>query len=126
VAQAPLWGLGRTIALEAPGMWGGLLDLPSARRGAGPWAASALAAELLGPDGEDQIAVRDGKRYVARLGRLVLDESSPAPRRRHGESTYLVSGGLGMLGQRVARWLAESLGIRSLVLTGRGEPSEEA
>src|SRR3954451_14855212 len=27
VAQAPLWGLGRVVALEHPDLWGGLVDL---------------------------------------------------------------------------------------------------
>jgi hypothetical protein len=82
LAQAPLWGLGRTIALETPAIWGGLVDLPPTRRGTAGRDASALAAELLSPDGEDQIALREGKRFVARLGRLALDASSPASRRR--------------------------------------------
>src|SRR5262249_54080631 len=80
-AQAPPWGLGRTIALEAPALWGGLLDLPPAKRGAARREASAIAAELLQPDGEDQVAFRDGKRYVARLERLALDDAPPSPRR---------------------------------------------
>ena len=25
--QAPLWGLGRTVAIEYPGIWGGIIDL---------------------------------------------------------------------------------------------------
>ena len=126
VAQAPLWGLGRTIALETPAVWGGLVDLPPARRATAAQDVSALATELLWSDGEDQVALREGKRFVARLGRLALDSSSPAPRRASRGSTYLVTGGLGMLGQRVARWLVETYGVRSLVLTGRRGASGEA
>ena len=126
VAQAPLWGLGRTIALETPAAWGGLVDLPPVQPSAMRQDASAVAAELLSTDGEDQVAFRDGKRFVARLGRLALDSSSPSPRRARRESTYLVTGGLGMLGQRIARYLVETLGVRSLVLTGRRAASGEA
>lgn len=125
LAQAPLWGLGRTIALEAPALWGGLIDLPPTRRDGRGRDASALAAELLGSDGEDQVALREGGRFVARLDRLRL-----APRagshRTSGRGTYVVTGGLGMLGQQVARWLVETLGIRSLVLTGRRVTGAEA
>jgi epothilone polyketide synthase C len=126
VAQASLWGLGRTMALETPAVWGGLVDLPPARRGTAAQDASALAAELLSPGGEDQVAFREGKRFVARLGRLALESSSPAPPRARRESTYLITGGLGMLGQRVARYLVETLGVRSLVLTGRSAPGGDA
>ena len=125
IAQAPLWGLGRTIALEAPALWGGLVDLPPTRREDRQRDAAALAAELLGSDGEDQVALREGRRFVARLGRLTL---APLPRRRGAghRGTYLVTGGLGMLGQQVARWLVEELGIRSLVLAGRRATGDAA
>jgi acyl transferase domain-containing protein/surfactin synthase thioesterase subunit/acyl carrier protein len=125
VAQAPLWGLGRTIALETPAVWGGLVDLPPDHLSAVGQDASGVAAELLSANGENQVAFRDGKRFVARLGRLTLDSSSPPPRRARRESTYLVAGGLGMLGQRIARYLVETLGVRSLVLTGRRAASGE-
>src|SRR5262249_23898212 len=59
VAQALLWGLGRTIALEAPGLWGGLLDLPPARQGDARREARAIPAEVLRPLGEGQVAFRD-------------------------------------------------------------------
>ena len=35
------------------------------------------------------------------------------------DATYLITGGLGMIGLRTARWLVEREGVRSLVLTGR-------
>ncbi|MDC0774122.1 hypothetical protein, partial [Streptomyces sp. HD] len=50
-----VWGLGRVAALEAPGRWGGLIDLPAALAGT---AGNALAAVLSGVGDEDQVAVR--------------------------------------------------------------------
>jgi acyl transferase domain-containing protein/NADPH:quinone reductase-like Zn-dependent oxidoreductase/acyl carrier protein len=47
---------------------------------------------------------------------------SPSPSVVREDATYLITGGLGGLGQLVARWLAER-GARSLVLTGRSRPS---
>ncbi len=41
------------------------------------------------------------------------------------EGSYLVTGGLGGLGLRLARWLADR-GAQSLILAGRSAPSEEA
>ena len=115
VAQAPVWGMGRSIALEHPQLWGGLVDLdPDAPQGE----ALALAGELLDPDGEDQSAFRGGRRHVARLVR----GDRPDPRAQalpvRPEGTYLVTGGLGDLGLRVARWLVEH-GARRLVLVAR-------
>jgi surfactin synthase thioesterase subunit/NAD(P)-dependent dehydrogenase (short-subunit alcohol dehydrogenase family)/acyl carrier protein len=118
-AQAPLWGLGRTVALEYPALWGGLIDLPPASRTAAREAAEALAAELLQGDREGEVALRDGKRFVARLAHLPREGAGAQPARFHDDATYLITGGLGMLGLTVARWLAERQGARSLVLVGR-------
>ncbi|MGE5754531.1 MAG: type I polyketide synthase, partial [Planctomycetaceae bacterium] len=103
VAQAPLWGMGRSIALELPELWGGLIDLDPEATENEP---QALAAELLEPDGEDQLAFRGGRRLVARL---VRREGSEGPARElivRPEGTYVVTGGLGEIGLQAARWLA--------------------
>ncbi len=114
VAQTPLWGLGRVIALEQPNRWGGLIDLDAT---AGPAEQAAqLLAEISRPDGEDQIAWRGGQRYLARLIRAAQLKSQPAAIR--GDAAYLITGGLGGLGLKVAHWLAGQ-GARYLVLTGR-------
>ncbi|PSR19689.1 beta-ketoacyl synthase [filamentous cyanobacterium CCP3] len=50
--------------------------------------------------------------------------ATPAESRAiHSQGTYLVTGGLGALGQQVARWLAQQ-GAQHIVLTGRRVPSE--
>ena len=75
LGQAPVWGLGRAVALECPEIWGGLIDLaPEAEAKE----AEQLLAELREPDQEDQIAWRAGQRYVARLVRSAAAKSSPA------------------------------------------------
>jgi acyl transferase domain-containing protein/acyl carrier protein len=113
IGQAPLWGFGRTLALEHPELWGGLVDLdgePSRSL------AVSLAGELLGGAGEDQIAYRGEQRYAARLERRPqLATRAWAPR---GDASYLITGGLGGIGLAVSRWLVER-GARHLVLTGR-------
>ena len=121
-AGAPLWGLGRTVALEHPALWGGLIDLDPAA--SAPRAAGALAAELLHGDGEDQIALRGGARFAARLRPLPPGASGmPVAIRAH--ATYLITGGLGTLGLAVGRWLVER-GARSLALTSRRAPDAAA
>lgn len=114
IDQTPLWGLGRVIALEYPELWGGLIDLDPA---IGPAEnAKNLAAELSQTDGEDQITWRAGQRYIARLVRT--PNLKPQPVSYHADGAYLITGGLGGLGLKVAYWLAEQ-GARYLVLIGR-------
>ncbi|VFM96818.1 MAG: Phosphopantetheine attachment site, partial [Candidatus Kentron sp. G] len=120
IAQAPLWGMGKVIAQEHPALWGALIDDPD---------IDSLLAEIgAGDDGdpekEDQIAYRDGQRYVARLVRHEPAPPDAAPA-LNADSTYLITGGLGALGLEAARWMVQE-GARHLVLTGRRAPSEEA
>jgi NAD(P)-dependent dehydrogenase (short-subunit alcohol dehydrogenase family)/acyl carrier protein len=119
--QAPLWGLGRTFAQEHPDAWGGLIDLDPASS-AVDMAASVTAA-VMGDDGENQAAFRGGQRYVARLLRAQAPTApglSLAP-----DKTYLITGGAGGLGLKVASWMADH-GARNLMLLGRRAPSEDA
>jgi len=119
VAQSPLWGLGHVIAQEHPTVWGGLVDLePGASLR--DTAAHQLWQEISSPDGEDQLAFRQGRRYVGRLirQRPSATQASPAPVRWRTDGSYLISGGLGDLGLLVARWMVE-LGARRLILLGR-------
>ena len=67
LAGAALWGLGRTVGLEAPQLGARLLDLDPA----GEPDAGALVGELLYPDRETQVAHRAGVRHAARLVRGV-------------------------------------------------------
>ncbi|HEY7509712.1 MAG TPA: beta-ketoacyl reductase, partial [Vicinamibacteria bacterium] len=113
VAQAPVWGLGRTVAVERPEIWGGLLDLA-------PRAAAddvdRVIAEVTRPDGEDQVAWRGGVRHAARIApRGAAGSRAVRPR---PDGAYLVTGGLGRLGLKVGAWLAEN-GAGRIVLTGR-------
>jgi acyl transferase domain-containing protein len=117
VAQAPLWGFGRTLAAEHPPLWGGLVDLdPRPGQDGASELAGRLWDDIAAADGEDQLAWRGGQRYVARLAPRVAAESAPLKWRRRG--AYLLTGGLGGLGLVVARWMVEQ-GARRLILFGR-------
>ena len=122
--QSPLWGLGRTAAIEYPGIWGGLIDL---QLNGDRWPdIDQLAAELLHTDGESQIAISaDSQRNVPRFVRQSLAELPAQVPRLRGDATYLVTGGLGMLGRSVVKWLI-SEGAKHLILTGRNASSEAA
>jgi myxalamid-type polyketide synthase MxaE and MxaD len=112
VGQAPLWGLARVLAAEHPEYWGGLIDLdPSA---AAP--VDELHAQLTAQPQEDQIAFRGGQRMVARLVRC--KRRAAAGIAIDPAASYLITGGLGGLGLRTARWLVEQ-GARHLALVSR-------
>jgi phthiocerol/phenolphthiocerol synthesis type-I polyketide synthase D len=114
VAQAPLWGLGKTCAIEHPELWGGLVDVDP--REAAPATALQLLAALTHHHSENQLAFRRGRSYVARLVRR--DNQPQSELTLRPDASYLISGGLWGLGFEAARWLAER-GARHLVLLGR-------
>ena len=72
-------------------------------------------------------------RYIQQakhIGKVVLTlptvaESSAAEVSIEGNRTYLITGGLGALGLKVAQWIVEQ-GGNHIVLTGRRAPSENA
>ncbi|MDG9715510.1 type I polyketide synthase [Streptomyces sp. DH24] len=120
-AQAQLWGLGRSLALEHPDLWGGLTDLP-ARPG---HREVTRLVQILAHSGsadwrEDQLAVRAGGGVFA--ARLVRDDSArhsaPSPARNRG--TVLITGGTGALGSHVARRLAHQGAEHLLLVSRRG------
>ncbi len=114
--QSPLWGLGRTIAIENSDIWGGMVDLDRADT---PAAAAALLLSQLGKHtGEDQTAFRNGHRHVARLGRRTKTLAKPERIPVRPDATYLITGGLGGIGLIIAHWLV-TRGARHLILAGR-------
>ncbi|MBW4479949.1 MAG: type I polyketide synthase [Tolypothrix brevis GSE-NOS-MK-07-07A] len=150
VQQAPLWGLGRVIDLEHSDLHCMRLDLDPL--GETTDEAQAIFTQVWSPDQENQIAYRQGTRYVARLQRTHYDDqvSANQPSQHYitntkhldrevltqntyitekvfiqKESSYLITGGLGALGLQVAQWLVEQ-GARHLVLTGRHDASNIA
>jgi malonyl CoA-acyl carrier protein transacylase len=116
--QAPIWGMGRTFALEHPESWGGLADLEAATV---PAMAESLFSAIVENDGEDEVAFRGSRRYVARL---VRKRAEVSPQQFSADKTYLITGGLGGLGLKMASWMADH-GARHLLLLGRRAPSKD-
>ncbi len=112
--QAQLWGLGRVFFLERPDQPGGLLDLdPEASI---EEASDQLAQHIFDTDAEDQVRWRNGQRQVARIESTAApEEVRSIPIRSDG--TYLVTGGLGGLGLRLAEWMTEQGAGRLLLLS---------
>ncbi len=121
VHQSPLWGLGKVIALEHPDLQCVRLDIELEANNND---IQALFEEIMSPDNqEDQIAWRQGKRYVPRLSKASLGHQRELKIRP--DCSYLITGGLGALGLKVGHWLVTQ-GAKHLVLTGRRGASEEA
>ncbi|MCK8516799.1 type I polyketide synthase [Methylonatrum kenyense] len=116
---APLWGVARTVAVEHPDLPCRAVDLPA------DWESEldALADLLRGgaPVTENEVALRSGRRLVARVTRQAVGQAAVAP---DPEGSYIVTGGLSGLGLAVARWLAQG-GAGRLVLCGRSAPGPE-
>jgi pimeloyl-ACP methyl ester carboxylesterase/NAD(P)-dependent dehydrogenase (short-subunit alcohol dehydrogenase family)/aryl carrier-like protein len=89
--------------------------------------AAQLIEEIFNSDGEDYLAFRNGKRYVARLkqGISYKGVSENAQTKIDSEFSYLITGGLGAVGLKVAQWLVQQ-GAKNIVLVGRNKPSENA
>ncbi|MCP4128920.1 MAG: short-chain dehydrogenase, partial [Gammaproteobacteria bacterium] len=118
MAQTPLWGFGRSLSLEHPHIWGGLLDLDPA---VAKDDMAALAHLLENPSEENQLAWREDQVYGLRLVEqppksedqvygLRLVEQPPKSVEAmvvHDDRTYLITGGLGALGMHMAQWLVE-------------------
>jgi acyl transferase domain-containing protein/acyl-CoA synthetase (AMP-forming)/AMP-acid ligase II/acyl carrier protein len=119
-AQASIWGLGRTLALEHPELWGGLVDLDP-KQAPDAEDCGGLVEQILKPDHEDQLAFRTGRRHAARLTSGGSLTAAPLP--MQADATYLITGGLGSLGLEITDWMVEQ-GARNLVLLGRSAPSE--
>ncbi|MGW9344651.1 SDR family NAD(P)-dependent oxidoreductase [Streptomyces albidoflavus] len=118
VAQAPVWGLLRSVRAEYPDRVIRLLDLDSTT------SADDVERAVIASN-EPELAVRGEEIRAARL--------VPAPAAEPGETggdelpgvvfdvegAVLVTGGTGELGRAVAVRLVERFGVRHLVLTSR-------
>ncbi|MFC4907548.1 type I polyketide synthase [Actinomadura gamaensis] len=115
-ARAQVWGLGRVAALEHPGLWGGLVDLPAVLDGR---VADRLASVLAPGQPEDQVAVRASGTWARRLEHAPPAEDAPDAWKPTG--TTLITGGTGGIGAHLARRLA-ALGAPHLILASRRGP----
>ncbi|AFZ28188.1 polyketide synthase family protein [Cylindrospermum stagnale PCC 7417] len=119
--QSSLWGLARVIVLEHPELETVCIDLSQHQVNE----VEMLVEEILFPEQEEQVAFRNGERYVARLKRADAKTISQSAK-IDSSGSYLITGGLGSLGLQVANYLVEQ-GARHLMLVGRqGAVSPEA
>ncbi len=74
IAQSPLWGLGRVIINEYPNLRCRLVDLDTADSSE---EIQLIFDELLLDDHDEEVALRDGARYVHRLNRVSTKALEP-------------------------------------------------
>ncbi|QHC14342.1 SDR family NAD(P)-dependent oxidoreductase [Streptomyces sp. GF20] len=127
LAEAPLWGLLRSVQSEYPDRFA-LVDLDAA-----PESLDRLAA--VAASGEPQSAVRAGRILTPRLARAEEPAPVGGPDREEGpaeqwegapptvaDGTVLITGAFGRLGRLLAEHLAAEHGVRHLLLTSRRGP----
>ena len=112
--HAVLWGLGRTLALEHPEIWAGLIDIDDSMPAA--LTARRVLAEAQAGDGEDQVVYRAGARHVPRLERI-HPWSAPADV-IGADTSHLVIGATGHIGPHLIQQLADR-GAGTIVAVSR-------
>ncbi|OBG80929.1 hypothetical protein A9X05_20165 [Mycobacterium sp. E3298] len=116
-AHGALWGLGRTLALEHPEIWGGIIDFDEAVPA--ELTVPRLLAEAAGTDGEDQVVYRQGLRHVPRLQHRALPTQAVT---LDGGACQLVIGATGNIGPHLIRELAR-MGAKTIVAVSRNPGS---
>lgn len=115
--SAQFWGFGRVVINENPPLRGRVIDNQSPEDN-----TENLVELFLTETRESQLGLRGGTIYFPRLipsKAPVAEEGLPVS----GDASYLITGGLGMLGRRGAEWLG-SKGAKDVVLVSRREPTE--
>ncbi|WP_194833176.1 type I polyketide synthase [Nocardia sp. XZ_19_369] len=107
-AGAVVWGLVRSAQSENPGRIV-LIDSTDPE----------VDIPALLATGEQQLAVRGGMAFVPRLARLPENAARAADRVFLGDGAVLITGAPGRLGSALARHLADTYGVRDLVLVSR-------
>ena len=118
LCQAPLQGLAQVIATEHPELRCAWIDIDGA-----PGSAAALNEEITHGPQSDCIALRGGARFAARLLPLAAAAPDQPAGMIRADGAYLISGGLGGIGLRIAALLAEQGAGRIVLLSRSGKPT---
>ncbi len=108
LSEASFNGFFKTLKLEMPDLDCRHIDLSPGEK--------LPLKELSALDQEEQVAYAKGIRYVPRLVQESLKKTKQF--KVNPEGSYLITGGLGGLGIKVAEWLVKN-GAKHLVLAGR-------
>jgi phthiocerol/phenolphthiocerol synthesis type-I polyketide synthase B len=117
-AHAVLWGLGRSLALEHPEIWGGILDVDESVPAG--LAAKYVVDEAHSAEEEDQVVYRAGLRHVPRVRRGHPPSAAPVTLDKDG--CHLVIGATGNIGPHLIRQLVD-MGAATVVGVSRNPGS---
>jgi len=115
---SPIWGIGRTLRLEDPDVFGGLIDLDPTEP-AEQWTqeiSSAIRERL------HQVAFRNRLAFIPTIEKAQSAFAPSATLKKEG--SYLVVGGLGGFAFEVCRWIAQAC-VGRLVIVGRTPVNED-
>lgn len=114
--QSPFWGFAKSVPLEYPKFWCGMMDIGNQEPSA---IINQITQEVLYNRTEDLLVLRNDQRNVFRLAKATEHNKKPFPLTDTG--SYLITGGLGYLGLKLAKWLALN-GAGQLILSTRKHP----
>lgn len=115
---ASLEGICKVLSQENPFVTSLFIDTDEET----PLEAIFGACGAITPLGEATIAFRAGRRYTSLIAPLDITSLKPRQRAPHAGGHYLIAGGLGYLGLKTARLLAEQFPV-NLTIVGRSDGS---
>ncbi|WP_106915372.1 beta-ketoacyl synthase N-terminal-like domain-containing protein [Chryseobacterium aurantiacum] len=111
--QTALWGLARTMPIEAKQRWKGVIDIASIQEMT--LFSNALAKNLFT---EDQLVIRDKNIYTPVLTREIENPSQNIQPKGDWKNPVLITGGLGQMGRVFTEQLIK-LGCKNIYLLSR-------
>lgn len=121
--QSQFWGFGRALGAEHPEFHCRLIDVETNDLSVDSEQADSVVEYILNNTVENQIAIRSNRYYVPRLQPTRLSSIDDIKFPIDSEGSYLITGGLGMLGRQAGLWLANK-GASHVVLVSRRPPNE--
>ncbi len=133
--QQSIWGFGKTVAIEYPEYFGGLIDLDIDYNSSESESylsnyyqieniniGSRFIVDLLTQEALEQRAYRNNSKLFQPY--ITINQIQPPETTPHlnSDGIYLITGAFGGLGLSIARRLVE-LGAKRLVLLGRSQPT---
>ena len=122
--RALLTGAGRAIPRECPHIVCKAIDVAGADRSSSGM-ASRVALEILGGGNDEFVAYRGARRWVQAYEPVRFDAPSGTAPLLRKNGVYLIAGGLGGMGLAIARYLAESIQARLVLISRSGLPPRE-
>lgn len=120
--QATILGPCQMIPQEYPQITCRLIDLTLPEGNLNRRLGEVLCQEFLQPSAETAIAYRGRYRWVKRYDSVPLPAVNSLPQCLRSQGVYVITGGLGGIGLTLAKYLAETVQARLILLSRSGLP----